>query len=223
MPWDPRCNVQWNAAYWEDVIDESGLDIGNDGEAANQWTRMSHEGESVIDQTLANRRITKLSILAEDQTTGSDHEVTEWDVEVDKQLEAGYESVVGWNLATMTEEDTKAAEKLWMELAKERAHLDGECTGNEVEQEAASFQEAMGNILDARAKEIRIRAKSDRLWNADIRKKKVIGRDKRCRRMLDEAAREKEELQKSIPQSKRKMCSKYMQNVRGAEVWRVTR
>jgi hypothetical protein len=40
---------------------------------------------------------------------------------------------------------------------------------------------------------------------------------------LDEAAREKEELQKSIPQSKRKMCSKYMQNVRGAEVWRVTR
>jgi hypothetical protein len=43
-------------------------------------------------------------------------------VEVARQEEVGHERVVGWNLAAMTEEDAKAAEKLRMELAKESAH-----------------------------------------------------------------------------------------------------
>jgi hypothetical protein len=112
--------------FWEDVIDKNGLEIGNDGEATHHWTREGHEGESVIDLTLVNRPITKSSILANDHATGSDHEVIEWEVEVDRQEEAGHERVVGWNIAAMTEEDAKAAEKLWMELAKERAQLDAE-------------------------------------------------------------------------------------------------
>jgi len=33
-------------------------------------------------------------------------------VEADRHEEAGHERVVGWNLAGMTEEDAKAAEKL---------------------------------------------------------------------------------------------------------------
>jgi len=136
--WDPRCQVQRDAVFWEDVIDENGLEIGNDGEATHHWTREGHEGESVIDLTLANRSITKWSILADDNhPTGSDHEVIEWEVEVDRQEEAGHERVVGWNLAAMTEEDAKAAEKLWMELAKGGAHLEAECKADEVEQEAA--------------------------------------------------------------------------------------
>jgi len=114
---------------------------------------------------LANRPIPKWSILAdEDHATGSDHEVMEWEVEVDRQEEAGHERVVGWNLAAMTEEDAKAAEKLWMELAKGRAHLDTECTAEEVEQEAAWCPEAIGNVLDGTAKKIRICTKSKRLW-----------------------------------------------------------
>jgi hypothetical protein len=52
----------------------------------------------------------------------------------------------------MTEEDTEVAEKLWTELAKERTHLDVECTADEVEQDATWCQEAMGNVLDATAK-----------------------------------------------------------------------
>jgi len=198
--WDPRCQVQRDAAFWEDVIDENGLEIGNDGEATHHWTREGHEGESVIDLTLANRPITKWSILADDDhATGSDHEVIEWEVEVDRQEEAGHERVVGWNLAAMTEEDAKAAEKLWMELAKERAHLDAECTADEVEQEAAWSQEAMGNVLDATAKKIRICAKSKRWWNADIReRRKAVGREKRRRRNSEEAAKAKAEFQKSI-------------------------
>jgi hypothetical protein len=65
-----------------------------------------------------------------------------------------------------------------MELAKERAHLDAECTADEVEQEATWCQEAMINVLDDTAKKIRICAKSNRWWNADMRERwKVVGRE----------------------------------------------
>jgi hypothetical protein len=47
-------------------------------------------------------------------------------VDVDRQEEVGHKQVVGWNIAAMTEDDAKAAEKLWMKLAKERAYLDAE-------------------------------------------------------------------------------------------------
>jgi hypothetical protein len=51
---------------------------------------------------------------------------------VDRQEETVHEMVLGWNLAGMTEDDAGAAEKLWAELAKEGAHLDAECTEEEV-------------------------------------------------------------------------------------------
>jgi hypothetical protein len=82
--WDPRCQVQRNATFWEDVIDENGLVIGNDGRATHHRTREGHEGESVIYLTLANRPITMWSILVNDHATGSDHEVIEWEVEADR-------------------------------------------------------------------------------------------------------------------------------------------
>jgi len=69
----------------------------------------------------------------------------------------------------MTEGDAKAAEKLWMELAKERAHLDAECAADEVQQQAAWCQEAMGNVLNSMAMKIRICAKWKRWWNPDMR------------------------------------------------------
>ena len=52
--WDPRCQVQLIATFWEDVIDDNGLEIGNDGEATHHWTREGHEGESVINLTLVD-------------------------------------------------------------------------------------------------------------------------------------------------------------------------
>jgi len=174
--------------------------------------------------TLQNRPITKWSILADDHATRSDHEVIQWEVEVDWQEQAGHERVVGWNLATMTEEDAEAAEILWMELAKERAHFDAECTAEEVEQEATWCQEAMGNVLDTTAKKIRIWANSKRWWNADIRERgKAVPTEMRRRRNSEAAAKAKAELQKSMRQSKRKMWCEYLLNLRGAEVWRAAR
>jgi len=114
--------------------------------------------------------------------------------------------VVGWNLAAMTEEDMEAVEKLWMEVTKERAHLDVECTAVEVEQEAAWCQEAMGIVLNTTAKRIRICAKSKMWLNANIKeRRKVVGGEKRWRRNLQEAAWAMAELQKLIQHSKSKM------------------
>jgi len=52
--WDLWCRAQRDAAFWEAVIDENGLEIGNDGRSTHYWPREDHEGELVIDLTLAN-------------------------------------------------------------------------------------------------------------------------------------------------------------------------
>jgi len=111
-----------------------------------------------------------------------------------------------------------------MELAKEKAQLDAECTEDKVEQEAAWCQEAMSSVLDAMAKKIRICARSKGWWNTDIReRRRTVGRERRRGWNSDQAARAKAELQKSIRQSKRTMWSNYLQNLRGAEVWNAAR
>ena len=216
--------MQRDAAFWEDVIDEIGLEIGNDGRPSHHWTREDQDGESVIDLTLANRPIVKWTILADDHATGFDHEVIEWEVGVVRQEEADHERVVGWKLAAITEKDVEAAGKVWAELAKERARLDAECTVDEVEQEAGWCQEATICVLDAMAKKIRICSRSKIWWNADIKeRRRTVGRERRRRCHWEEAARAKAELQKSIRRSKREMWSNYLKNLRGAEVWRAPR
>jgi len=160
------------------------------------------------------------SILPKDHATGSDQDVKKWEVKVDSQEEADHERVVGWNLAAMTEKDTEAAEKLWTESAWERAHLDAECTEDEVEQQATWCQESTSIVLDATAKTIRICAKSKRWWNADIQERRnVVGREKRTRN-LGGATSANAELQRSIQRSKSRMWSDNLHNLRGAEVWR---
>jgi hypothetical protein len=205
------------------VIDENGLEIGNDGQSAQCWTREDHEGESVIDLTLVNRPIMKWIILADDHTTVCDHEVRECEVEIDRQKEADNERVVRWNLAAMTEENLEAAEELWREVAKERANLGAECTADEVEHKATWCHGAISSVLNTTAKKIRICARSKRWWNADIKERRyVLGREQR-RWNSGEAARLNAKLQKSIRQSKSKMWSEYLQTLRGAEFWRAAR
>jgi len=68
---------------WEEVSYKKGLQIGNDGRSTHYSTREDVEVESVIDLTLANPPIAKWSILADDHTTGSAHEVIQCDVVVD--------------------------------------------------------------------------------------------------------------------------------------------
>jgi len=81
----------------------------------------------------------------------------------DRQEEADHERVVRWNLTAMTADHVEASEKLLMKLAKQGAHLDGECTANEVEQQAAWCPDAIGSVLYATAMRITICTKS-KMW-----------------------------------------------------------
>jgi len=71
--WDPRCTKPRDDIFWKDIIDENGLEIGNDDRATHYWTRGDFEGESVIVLTLANRPIEKWTIPSENHATGSNH------------------------------------------------------------------------------------------------------------------------------------------------------
>jgi len=76
--------------------------------------------------------------------------------------------VIGWNLAAMSKADEEAAEKLWRELERARAHLGGECMGEYIEREAQWCKEALSKVLDAKGKKIRICARSKRWWDGEI-------------------------------------------------------
>jgi len=102
----------------------------------HHWARNDEEDELAIDLTLATRPITQWPILNESHATGSDHEVIEWEFNIDKQEEADHVQVIRRNLDTMSNEDEDAAEQLWKELERERAQLGEECMGDDVEREA---------------------------------------------------------------------------------------
>jgi len=76
--WNLRCRVQCIATFWEEIIDEYGIEIGNDDDlSTHHWARNGEEGESTIDLTLATRPITRWTTLDWSYAIGSDHEVIE--------------------------------------------------------------------------------------------------------------------------------------------------
>jgi hypothetical protein len=75
--WDPRCRAQRDAALWEEIIDEYGLEIGNDNRPTHHWARNGEDGELTIDLTLTTRPIMRWTTLDGSHATGSDHEVIE--------------------------------------------------------------------------------------------------------------------------------------------------
>jgi hypothetical protein len=163
-------------------------------------------------------------ILDGSHATGSNHESIQWELEMQKQEEAGGTQVVGWNLAAILQEDVEVAEELWREQAKERADLGVESTGDEVESEAEWCQDALSKVLDTTAKKISICAHSTRWWNGEIKQKwSQLGREKRSRRRSAVTAQAKAELQKSVWRANDKMWNNYLKILRGAEVWGVAK
>jgi len=179
QPWDLKCTEWREAAYWEGIIDVDGLVIGNYDRPTHYWTRNECEVVSIIDLTLANRPFGKWTIVDGNHAMGSDYEIIEWEVDMEKQGEAGGKQVVGWNLAAMSQEDKEQAEKLWKERGRGRAYLGVESTGHNVESETEWCQEVMGKVLDASAKKIRICARSKRWWNGEIKEmRSQLGRER---------------------------------------------
>ena len=50
---DPKCQVQPNAKFLEEVIDQNRLESGHDGSVTHHRRRERHEGEAFIDLMLA--------------------------------------------------------------------------------------------------------------------------------------------------------------------------
>jgi hypothetical protein len=69
--------VKHNAAFYTDVIDDNGLEIGNDGSSTDHWTGGDYRGELVIHLTLANRPIPKCYVKADHHPTEPNDEVRE--------------------------------------------------------------------------------------------------------------------------------------------------
>jgi hypothetical protein len=66
--------VEREAALGEGVNDKNGLDIGNHGWPTHHGKRENQEAESAIDVILPNRPIVNWTVLADDHTTGSNHD-----------------------------------------------------------------------------------------------------------------------------------------------------
>jgi len=163
-------------------------------------------------------------ILDRSHVTASDHEIIEWKVDMEKQVQAEGTQVVGWNLAAMSQEDEEQAEKCWKERARGRAYLGEKSTGDEVESKAEWCQEALSKVLDPTAKKIRICARSKRWWNGEITEKRSqLGREKRRRCRSAATAQAKAELQQSIQREKGRMWNDYLRNLMGDEVWRAAK
>jgi len=99
--WDWR-NPEWREAeYLEEMIADHRLVIGNDDLPTHSWMRNGIEGESIMDLSMGNWPFGKWKILDGNHAIGSDHEIIEWDADMEKLEEAGATQLMGCNLAAM--------------------------------------------------------------------------------------------------------------------------
>jgi len=218
--WDPRCTEWREDSYWEEIVNQHRLGIGNDDWPTHYWTRNESKGVSIIDLTLPNQPLRKWTIWDGNHPTGSDHENIECEVDMARQEKAGGPQVVGWNLAAILQEDQEQAEKLWREWARGRAYLGVESTGDDVKSKAVWCQESLGNVLDTTAEKITICTRSKRCWNGEIKERwSQLGREKRRRRRSAATAQSNARLQKWIWRAKDGMWNDCLIHMIGAGVW----
>jgi len=84
------------------MIQEHRLAIGNEDQPTYYLTRIDNKGKSMIDLTLAKELFGKLSIMDRNYAMASDHEIIEWEENMEKQEEAGGTQVVGWKPAALS-------------------------------------------------------------------------------------------------------------------------
>jgi hypothetical protein len=103
---------------------------------------------------------------------GSDHGIIEWQIDMEKQEDAGFTQAVWWNQAAMLHEDMEQADKLWRQRATGLAYLAVESTGNDVESEAEWCQKALGQALDTATTKLRICTQSTSCCNGELIKRR---------------------------------------------------
>lgn len=142
--------------FWEHIVNQHALQIGNNDQSTPHWARNGEEYESTMDVTLAKQPIKQWTILDVRHTTCSDHVLIEWQLCVDMQEVAYLVQVIQCNLAAMVQEEKQAAKNESKEVERQSACLQEESTGHKVEREAEWDQIPLSKVLDAESKEMRI-------------------------------------------------------------------
>jgi hypothetical protein len=223
--WDTNCREERDSKFWKDWQEEYMMQLGNNG----QPTRNGSNGtQSVIDLTWSSPLESPLAqwrMGTESEETGSDHRLIIWET----KHNPGHDPVpsgeqIRWDITRMTDEQKDEAELLWLQMGENRPILNDMSFCEEVESEAAWIQDTLTDILNQKARRIRICARSKRWWNADIdSKRKAVGRAKRKLREEGGAERLKsarKDLKSEIRKAKRKMWQDFLINAKQYDVWR---
>jgi hypothetical protein len=240
--WNPHGPLRRNHHFLEELMDDYGLIVKNDGTATRHPDCEVEEDEppiSIIDLTLASprigHRVVDWRVLDDDRyATDSDHEIIEWFFDGGAQAMDREHLMRGWSLTALlgnsdeVRDARRDAGQGWTVLLADRQSLEDDSSRAELEEEAVRIQQATIEILNKHAKKITLCARSKRWWNEEIaQRRRELGRAKRRWRTRKGSRREAKEAkrlwQKTIRNAKRQTWEDFLQNAKDEEVWSVIR
>jgi hypothetical protein len=227
--WNERCTHRRDATFLENLIQMHDLQVMNDEEDTYHATREGKNIGSKIDITLAkgevSRDLTAETLTDDDSATLSDHMMIQVRWGGDSQGARTSSKITGWDIDKMEEEDLKEAKELWGRLMGDREILSEVSAIPELEEEAIAIRESLTDVLNQKAKKLRVCARSKRWWSQTImEKRRILGHWKRERRagrsseVKVKAARK--DLRKTIRAEKRDMWNTFLQQAEEEQVWR---
>jgi hypothetical protein len=223
--WDPSCVRERDSTFWKDWTQEYLMELGNNGQSTRDRPNGS---KSIIDLTWSTPLGSPLGMwrLGKDnEDTGSDHRLIVWQT---KLHTTGNPIPIGerirWDISHMTDDEKEEAELLWLEAGESRVILNDYSFCEDIEAEAKWIEETFIQILDKKARRLRLCARSKRWWNEIIEaKRKALSRAKR--RQYEEGGLERfrnaqKEMKNEIRKSKRKMWQNFLMNAQCDDVWK---
>jgi hypothetical protein len=158
--WDINCKGERDPKYWKDWQEEYMMQLGNNGQPTRNG---SNRTQSVIDLTWSSPLESPLAQWrtgTESEETGSDHRLVIWEA----KHNPGHNPVpsgeqIRWDISRITDGEKDKAELLWLQMEEHRPILNDMNFCEKIESEAAWIQDTLTNILNQKARRIRICAK----------------------------------------------------------------
>jgi hypothetical protein len=223
--WDPNCRRERDATFWKDWSENFLMQLGNDGQCKREG---SNGSKSVIDLTWSSPLESPLGLwrLAKDhEETGSDHRVIIWETRRDpttNTLPSKVGERIRWDISRMSEDDKDEAELLWLTASETRPTLDDFSFCEDIESETLWIEETLTNILNQKARRIRLCARSKRWWNDTFdAKRKAVSQAKRRQHVSGGADRlraARKAMKTEIRKAKREMWQNFLSNAQRDDV-----
>jgi hypothetical protein len=131
---------------------------------------------------------------------------------------------IRWDISRMSEDDKDEAELLWLTASETRPTLDDFSFCEDRESETLWIEETLTNILNQKARRIRLCARSKRWWNDTIdAKRQAVSQAKRRQHESGGADRlraARKAMKTEIREAKREMWQNFLSNAQRDDVWR---